>query len=303
MLKRKMFLNTILIFTIIIFLVTVNSYAIVQTTKDNLAQSLQEVISSEYIKEKGISNMTVGEDIINVEYSSGQYEIKYDLSSEPTFFIEMQLQENMNESEFNVVDQHLESLSVIYGAIANINNVDANLSSQYFDLSYFISIASKGGALNNIQSDDIEYGKKMLEEIKEVYSEPKIYDDSNNLNTYELIFEARDITETSCKFVMTLKIKADADFAKINQTSTNQQDLSGNTQNGNSQNQEGLVANNQSTQANQQSQQLPTTNNENIQTTQIPKTGLDVKIYVAIAILVILLIFFGVKYRKLNDVK
>lgn len=303
MLKRKMFLNTILIFTIIIFLVTVNSYAIVQVTKDNLAQSLQEVISSEYIMKKGISNMTVGENTINVEYSSGQYEIKYDLSSEPTFFIEMQLQDNMNESQFSIVDQYLESLSVIYGAIANINNVDENLSSQYFDLSYFVSIASKGGALNNIQSDDIEYGKKVLEEVKKVYSEPKIYDDSNNLNTYELIFEAQDITETSCKFVITLKIKADADFTKIEQTSTNQQDLFGNTQNGNLQNQESLVTNNQSTQANQQSQQSPTTNNGNIQNTQIPKTGLDVKIYVAIAILVILVIFFGVKYGKLNDVK
>lgn len=53
MLKRQMFVNTILIFTIIIFLVTINSYAMVQVTKDNLAQSLQEVISLEYIMKKG----------------------------------------------------------------------------------------------------------------------------------------------------------------------------------------------------------------------------------------------------------
>ena len=47
-----------------------------------------------------------------------------------------------------------------------------------------------------------------------------------------------------------------------------------------------------------------TNNNRNTNSsTQLPKTGLDTKIYVAIILVVILIVFFGIKYENLKDVK
>ena len=52
---------------------------------------------------------------------------------------------------------------------------------------------------------------------------------------------------------------------------------------------------------------MPTTNdkqsNNNVKTTQLPKTGIDTKICIAIILVVILIVVFGIKYRNLKDVK
>lgn len=284
-----------------------NSYAMVQVTKDNLTQSLPNIMSTEVVQQYGISNMTVGENTISVTSSLGQYDIKYDLSNEPTFTTEADVTENMTSSEYTA-DSQTAGLMAIYGAIASINGVDANTALQYFALSFLSSVTNSDTTSSTIPTDDEEFGKKMLEEIKKTYAEPKIYDDSQSFNTYELTFEAQDITETSCKVVVTLKIKADADFSRINQMGADEEDPSENNQNENLQNQGGLTTNNQTTQTNEQSQQnqqlLTTNNNRNTNSsTQLPKTGLDTKIYVAIILVVILIVFFGIKYENLKDVK
>lgn len=284
-----------------------NSYAMVQVTKDNLTQSLPNIMSTEVVQEYGISNMTVGENTISVTSSLWQYDIKYDLSNEPTFTTEADVTENMTSSEYTA-DSQTAGLMAIYGAIASINGVDANTALQYFALSFLSSVTNSDTTSSTIPTDDEEFGKKMLEEIKKAYAEPKIYDDSQSFNTYELTFEAQDITETSCKVVVTLKIKADADFSRINQMGADEEDPSENNQNENLQNQGGLTTNNQTTQTNEQSQQnqqlLTTNNNRNTNSsTQLPKTGLDTKIYVAIILVVILIVFFGIKYENLKDVK
>lgn len=309
MLNKKAMLNIILIFLITILLIGSNSYAMVQVTKDNLTQSLPNIMSTEFAQQYGISNMTVGENIISVTSSSGQYDIKYDLSNEPTFTTEVEVREDMSSDEYTS-DSQTAGLIAIYGAIASINGVDVNNALQYFALSYLSSVSESDTIISNIPTDDEEFGKKMLEEIKKAYTEPEIYDDSKNLNTYELTFEAQDITETSCKVVITLKIKADADFSKINQIGADEEDPSENDQNENLQDQGGLTTNNQTPQTNQQSQQnqqVSTTNNRNTndstKNTQLPKAGLDTKIYVAIMLVVILTVVFGIKYQNLKGIK
>lgn len=323
MIKKKTIINIIIFFTIIMILISYNSYAMVEITKDNLLQSLQSVIKSELIEEYGINSVEVGEETITMTSTSKQYEMKYNLTGDITFEVEMNIQNGMTYDEYEEENEKFIGPVMGYLAVANLNNVDISKAFTYFGLTYVSS------GLANSSSQSSEYvilddrnsentsvsveGKKTIkasefpnyamEYANSIYSEPITMNDEE-ANTYQLHMEQQDVSDNSCKVVLTLTIKSNADLSIINQIGESEETPSENEQNQEEQKQE--ETNNQQTQANEKNN-LPTTNdkqsNNNVKTTQLPKTGIDTKICIAIILVVILIVVFGIKYRNLKDVK
>ena len=63
--------------------------------------------------------------------------------------------------------------------------------------------------------DTNEFLGNLMYYIDMMYGEPSAMSDADEGNTFEIYTEKEDIDDTSCKIVTTLKIKADADFARV----------------------------------------------------------------------------------------
>ena len=61
-----------------------------------------------------------------------------------------------------------------------------------------------------------EFGEKVMEYVNATYKDKQtIADTTSGINSYELVTERKDVTETSCKLVSSLTVNVDADFSKI----------------------------------------------------------------------------------------
>ena len=309
--KKKMFFKIVPIFIMIIFTIYSSCYAtIVETTRENLEQAFQNIIQSQEKEFSDITEVKVEDNIINITTANTEYQMKYDLTNNPTFTTEMNIKDGMSYDEYQIEELKLKGNILGYSAIANLNNVEAKSAFLYFSLTYADKVLSNDGGQSNgyIIVDDrdsdvdanitssgektiikaSEFGNYAMDYACSTYK-PITINDGDSGDTYQLNIEQQDVTDTSCKIVFTLTVKKDADFSAISAMGNNTENEDNLSQN--EQNQE------------QNSNNINRNDKDNtISITQLPKAGTHTLIYVILVVLV-LIIIFRLKYRKLKDVK
>lgn len=319
--KKNSTLKIILIsFLLILLLFTTSNAATVEITKENLAEAFQKFVDSS--TNNNNYKMEVGEEIINISSDDGAYEMKYDLTSGPSFSIEMDIKQGMTYDEFEEEQAKMAVPMLGYIAVANINGVDFEDSSVYFLMSFLENVMSNSALESSeyIIYDDrevssgtevevdsegrkvikaSEFGNYAMEYVNSTYSKPISVDDSSNLNTYKYDIVQQDVTDTSCKIVVTLTIKGDADFSKLIGYADSIENPGEGDQNGEEQEeQEKPQEETQTPPTDTQSKEDNTKSN-----TPLPKAGTSITIYISLAIMAMLIIIFGIKYIRLKDVK
>lgn len=303
MLKR--FLSIILIFIIIMFTVYSSSYCAIQpVTKESLEQGFQDLMNLEEIKDSGaISSIDVEDDIITINTEQyGEMKVKYNLDNEPTFITEMNVEQGMTYDEYTDESNKAGGHIFPYMVIANLNGMSYEYSLMYFALSSLSTIMNEmQDKLQVVEPEEFE--ANVMEYVNSWYGEPITVSDAEDGNTFEITMEQQDVTDTSCKIVTTFKIKADADFARVQemmeeQFNNQEQDPPEVEVEEPKEEETPVITNNNSSSNN---------NNNNIQktttTNNLPKAGENTKLYFLIGLIVILVIFFGINYRRLKDVK
>ena len=66
-----------------------------------------------------------------------------------------------------------------------------------------------------------EFGQHVMKYVNAMYKEKTSFKDTNGINSFEMITEREDVTETSCKLVTTLIVDPSANFSRLKEN-TNQ---------------------------------------------------------------------------------
>lgn len=308
----KKFLSIILIFIIIMFTIYSSSYGAIQpVNKESLEQEFKELFETDFFKDNTykISGIEVKDDsiVINTE-EMGQVPIKYNLDDEPTFTTEVTMSEGMNYNEYSNEGNKSIFYMYPYIAIASLNGMTPEYAFAYISLIYLsLSMQQQPEEIKGVDTDELLGNLMYYMDI--MYGEPSIISDADEGNTFEIYTEKEDIDDTSCKIVTTLKIKADADFARLQemmeeQFSNQEQDPPEEVvEEPQEEHEETPVITNNNSSSNNNNNN----NNNNIQktttTNNLPKAGENTKLYFLIGLIVILVIFFGINYIRLKDVK
>ena len=225
---------TLLILNILILnILFSNCYATaVSITKENLNESLQEFVSSD-VNENNYK-IIVSDNIITITVDGKSYTLNYNLTEKPKFTLEIPIEKGMSYSDFKAQTDNLILPMIGYIAVANIQGVEFEDASVYFLMSYLVNASSKnsyviiddtnmsdGVTIDKDESDTktiyvSEFGERVMEYVNAEYKDKQtITDATSGINSYELITERKDVTETSCKLVSSLTVNVDADFSKI----------------------------------------------------------------------------------------
>lgn len=215
-----------------------NCYATAITvTKENLNASLQEFASSD--ANKNNYKITVSDNTITVVDDGKNYTLNYNLAEKPKFTLEIPIEKGMSYKDFKDQTDNLILPMIGYVAVANIQGVEFEDASTYFLMSYLENVLngswssensyviiddtnmSDGVTIDRDESDTktiyaSEFGERVMEYVNATYKDKKIITDATSgINSYELITEIKDVTETSCKLVSSLTVNVDAEFSKI----------------------------------------------------------------------------------------
>ena len=219
----------------------------------------------------------------------------------------------MSYNEFEEKTGGLIASAVGYGAVANIQGANIEDASSYILFHLLFTGLSKGISASSSKEgyytivDDTkegttivkdpndektiyvsEFGNHVMEYVNSLYGEKQTFSDADELNTYEMTIERKDVTPTSCKLVSTLTVNTDADFSKVNgyaQQMTEQMVESLGNSLSNSLN-ESLI--------NKSDNKAKDSENKTADLSAIPKTGEENSIVLNILYTVILLASIGV---------
>ena len=322
--SKKFFIKCLCIFFICIFLYTTMSYATwVTVTDENLEQALEKFETSD--SDTGNYEITVSNNIINITADNVTYELNYDLTDAPTFWVETStIEQGMTYEDFQAETEKLVLPMIGYIAVANVQGIEIEDGMLYFMMSYL------GNALNNPSGGDSyvivndmdsevdiipdganviyasEFGDRVMEYVNSLYENGNSISDSNQFDTYTMTVEKEDSTETSCKLVSTLTVNMDADFSQLAGYSdqlngsggNNNGDNNGNNRNDDNQEEPEEKPENNNGQNGNQSKKDNTVAKINL-----PSAGLNSIIFIAGTVFVILAIVIGIKLVKYRDVK
>jgi len=235
MIKKVLMSFLFAIFVFVSLCTNICNAASVKVTKENLKEAFQKFVSSE-LNEDNYS-ISVADDVINITADNESHSLNYDLTDKPTFSIEIPIEKGMSYEEFKKTGEDLSLLLLGYLAVANIQGVEMEDAVHYFSFSYL------GAALNGYYStensysivDDLnleegvtiqknddpktiytsEFGDRVMEYVTATYPETQEVSDSDGINSYVMMMERKDTTETSCKLVYTLRVNVDSDFSQL----------------------------------------------------------------------------------------
>ena len=323
--SKKFFIKCLCIFFICIFLYTTMSYATwVTVTDENLEQALEKFETSD--SDTGNYEITVSNNIINITADNVTYELNYDLTDAPTFWVETStIEQGMTYEDFQAETEKLVLPMIGYIAVANVQGIEIEDGMLYFMMSYLgNAMGSSSGENSYIIVDDTnssggeistdgknviyvsEFGDRVMEYVNSLYENGNSISDSNQFDTYTMTVEKEDSTDTSCKLVSTLTVNMDADFSQLAGYSdqlngsggNNNGDNNGNNGNDDNQEEPEEKPENNNGQNGNQSKKDNTVSKLNL-----PSAGLNSIIFIAGTVFVILAIAIGIKLVKYRDVK
>ena len=236
---KKFIIINLILFTIVLNLFN-TTYASVTITEENLESSLgeiKEIFKNEVTGEES-ADITVDKtnNKIKIPIEGHTYSVSYTVSEQPTFSIEIPIQKGISYEDFKTETENLLLPMIGYAAIANLNGIKAEDSLGYFSTSYLKSALSSGlssssnsyvivedsNGTNTKSSDNnkviytSEFGDRVMEYVNHMYKDKQTISDSDSLNSYSLIVEKKDTTETSCTLRSTLKVNPNANFSELN---------------------------------------------------------------------------------------
>ncbi len=234
MIKIKHICILILAF-ILIFLNLYNpSYAVVSITEGNLKTALQKYMNYG----DNNSQITIANNVITITEDGETYNINYDLTNQPTFTMEVNIQKGMSYEKWSKQSNNFYSTLLGYILIANIQGIEFDDISTYLLLSmiegttaspdynkYVIvddTKLSEGVTIDKDPNDTrtiyvSEFGDRVLEYVNSLYKNKYVIKDNflNGINSYEWSLERKEVTDTSCKLVSMVKVNTNADFSKL----------------------------------------------------------------------------------------
>lgn len=205
----------------------------VTVTDENLEEALQNFETSDSDTEN--YEITVSNNIINITVDDATYELNYDLTDDPTFWVETStIEQGMTYEDFQAETEKLVLPMIGYIAVANVQGIEIEDGMLYFMMSYLgNAMGSSSGENSYIIVDDTnssggeistdgknviyvsEFGDRVMEYVNSLYENGNSISDSNQFDTYTMTVEKEDSTETSCKLVSTLTVNMDADFSQL----------------------------------------------------------------------------------------
>lgn len=233
MLKSKKILIYLLILVLILIqFSTICLATSTPVTDENLSEVLQKFTSSDANEDN--YSITVSNNSINLSTNNETYTLKYDLSNKPTFSFEIPIEKGMSYDDFKKQTDKIMLPMIGYVAVANIQGVAFEDANDYFlgcALNGSFSLDSNNAYMIiddtiegvTIESDNTnaikvsEFGERVMEYVNAVYSESQSISDIEEINSFNLTVERKDITDTTCKLVSTLSVNLDADFSKISE--------------------------------------------------------------------------------------
>lgn len=316
--KIKKIISTFLIFLLLSILFT-NCYATaVVVTKENLNESFQNMAS----QTRGL-NFTVSDNTITINFEDQIYTLTYDLTSNPTFVLEMPIEQGMSYDYFYLAMSYTYLPMFPWMAVANIQGVDDFMAAEDYFYDTFTDDSQFDDILQNNMNqyeivDDInrdvdkdennpniiytsEFGERAVEYVTNVFKDKiTISDSANGINSYVTTIELKDVTDSSCKLVCTLTVNLDADFSKMSNFNDTDNNNSASNNNDNNNNYSNNIELN--TETNEPQQSTPTDTDNTIATPDIPQTAVNnIVLYIAIAFIIIIIIaivLIIIKLRK-----
>ena len=210
----------------------------VAVTDESLNNSLQKFVSS--ASNDKDYKITVEDNVIKVESKDGGFSFKYNLTNNPTFSYEADINQGMSYEEFEEKTGNLFNVMLGYLAVTDIQGID------FEDAGTYISMAILNKAFSGLNTVDTsnsyiiyddtdasdvvifekndnssniiyasEFGDHAIEYVKSVYKESSTFSDSDELDTFEWTTERKDLTDSSCKLISNLTVKLDSDFSKL----------------------------------------------------------------------------------------
>jgi len=206
------------------------SASLYKVKEADLNAALGKFVASEANEDE--YKVSAQKNVMTVTTEYGDFNVNYDLKGNPTFTYEFDVQKGMSYEDYTKYNENLTLPMLGYIAVANVQGTDVEDASAYFAMSFF------EGMMNNASFDNIfvvmdedadaygetsdeiilasEFGDKVIDYVKKVHPENLTINDSNEYNTYSLVMERKDISDTSCKLVSTLTVNLEGDFSKIN---------------------------------------------------------------------------------------
>lgn len=240
--KKNLFLG-ILIIVIIFSNVFVNiSYADEKKiTWEELSDAIENLYDSGNYFNKSDKVEVNNDSILITDENNNKVEIKYDLSSKPTFWFETYIQKGMSYKEFEDKISKISLPEVGFFAICKIKCIEIEDAEWYYFLSALSSALKNTDANDSQESyviiDDTEvsegvtiikdesdtsrtiyvsqFGDKVMEYVNYLYKDKSILDDADNLNLFEFSEKMTDVTDESCKIISKMIVNFDNDFSKL----------------------------------------------------------------------------------------
>lgn len=317
------FRKTLIIFLLSIFMI-VNIASIcyatsIPVTEESLKEAFEKFVASQNNNQN--YEISVEDKIITIKVDDKSYTLNYDLTDKPTFSYEVEVKQQMSYNEFKEKTEMLTLPIVGYLAVANIQGVDYEDSTAYMAINLlktafsgissenannqYIVISEEDGVEVDVTGSqkvikESEFGNYVMEYVNALYGKNTSYSDSEDFNTFNWTMEKKDVTDTSCRLVSTITINLDSDFLQINGFAKKLEDsFNGNT------NLTDKFQNNESAKDDTKKDTTSSSkfNNDDTKSkTIIPKAGTS-KIILAISLIAILAVIFGMKNRKYKGIE
>lgn len=223
--NKKIIISIVLIMLMLICLVFNSCNASVAVTKTNLKEALDSYVEENTSSDK--PSITMTDDAINIVYYENNYRIDYDIGTDLTFTITSHFTKGMSYEEFEAVNKGMTLLMVPYSAVMKIEGVEFKDSSMYM-LASILNTATAGDEKEFATFEDsVEYDGKtftkaefsnhIVEYIDYAYETRTSFSDNgaDQYSTFTWIIEKKNLTDTSCDIVNTLKINTNANFSKM----------------------------------------------------------------------------------------
>lgn len=225
----KLFYRIMIILIVFLLNICTICYAYVPVTEENLKEAIEKLLNSE---ETDIdASVTLSNNVITIKSSNVTYCLDYDLTSAPTFSIEVPIKQGMTYEEFSEQVSNTNLVIIGYEAVANIQKMEqedaiANIMKYLLESTFKDMLLTNDrydiidDTANNIEekSNDSkiiyvsEFGDRVMEYVNYTYGNAKHVTDSE---TFNWTIERKNVTETSCNLVSTLTVNIDGNFEQI----------------------------------------------------------------------------------------
>lgn len=294
MLKKKVFISIVLIVIFAIISISNICYATwVPVTPEKIIEAYEDYLLD------GATVKIVGDKFVFSQEGQEDIEIKYDLSEEPTFWIEIPINNTITYEEYQILFSKCLLPLTLHVGVLGIQGVEKDDTTEILYEPMLQMIGELGESLEEMDEEEDFSAEKAFEFVKSTWGEKTTTKDKNN--TMKWTVETKEVTDRSCVVVSTVVTNKDADFSKFK---SNPEEVINEITNvvSNVVNEEETNTDNENTTV--ENKTVPASNT-NKTTGKLPNSGdanknIVTMLYVVIVISSISILFFTINLKKKN---